>query len=430
MASTNTLQQNIPASASISADELLRFLFERDNLSVDGVVSDMRKAEREKIIRDHPYAIFQGKDGRYHTCLPDDSKKDGRRHIAKTTLENLHEAIVEHYKSQEDKLREKAVTIETLYPKWLEYKRLHTTSDAYIYRITTEWKKHYEGDPITKIPLVKLTKLELDEWAHKLIKDNNMTKKQYYNTTVIIRQLLEYAIDLELIDNNPFNRVRIDGSRMFRRVSKPASETQVFTAEELDTIHESAWKDFNSRRHYKHQLIPLALMFFFQTGMRISEICALRYEDIEGSELHIQRMYSDYEHIVKDRTKGFFGDRYVPLTDDASSLIETARSRQIKEGVNSSGYIFSMTEDPLPYSELRKTFIKYCNEADILPRSSHKARKTVISTLIDDGVNINTIREMMGQKDERTTYGNYCFDRKDKSARQQLINQSLCRSSC
>ena len=86
-----------------------------------------------------------------------------------------------------------------------------------------------------------------------------------------------------------------------------------------------------------------------------------------------------------------------------------------------------MTNDPVPYSELRKTFIKYCKDVDILPRSSHKARKTVISTLIDNGVNINTIREMLGQMDEKTTLGNYCFDRKDKNERHRLINKALSR---
>ena len=58
--------------------------------------------------------------------------------------------------------------------------------------------------------------LMLDEWAHGLIKQYNMTKKQYYNVTVIIRQTLEYAVDLGIIESSPMADVRINGKRMFR----------------------------------------------------------------------------------------------------------------------------------------------------------------------------------------------------------------------
>ena len=41
------------------------------------------------------------------------------------------------------------------------------------------------------------------------------------------------------------------------------------------------------------------------------------------------------------------------------------------------------------------------------------------------GVNINTIREMVGHTDERTTYNSYCFDRTDKSERQKIVEAAL-----
>lgn len=428
MANTDSLQLNNATSASYTQQELLRYVLERDNLSLDGVVSEMKKAERKRIIDNHPYKIFQCKDGRWRTCVKDDSKKDGRRHIVKTTLGDLHIAIVDYYQDEEETEKLNRATIETLYPEWLEYKRLHTNSEGYIYRISTEWEKHYRNSDIVRYPIVDLNKLQLDKWAHTLIKENDMTKKQYYNTTVIMRQVLEYAVDSKIVSENVFSRVKVD-SDMFRKKPKPASETQVFTPSEVDKLHDIAWDAFNTRRNHTHQLIPLALMFFFQTGMRISEICAIRYEDIEGDQLHVRRMFCDYEKKVKDDTKGRFGDRYVPLTDDAVILINEARKRQLEQGAPSTGYIFSMSDDPAPYGEIRKTFYKYCEEAGMLPRSSHKSRKTVISTLIDYGVNINTIREMMGQKDERTTYGNYCFDRKDRDERHQLISNSLSRTA-
>lgn len=48
----------------------------------------------------------------------------------------------------------------------------------------------------------------LDEWAHNLIATNDLTKKQYYNMAVIMRQLLDYAVYVELIPDNPFSRVK------------------------------------------------------------------------------------------------------------------------------------------------------------------------------------------------------------------------------
>ena len=68
---------------------------------------------------------------------------------------------------------------------------------------------------------------------------------------------------------------------------------------------------------------------------------------------------------------------------------------------------------------------KYCNHIGIPYRSPHKIRKTYISKLIDDGVNINTIREMVGHEDERTTYKCYCYDRKTKNQTYEQLEHAL-----
>ena len=84
-----------------------------------------------------------------------------------------------------------------------------------------------------------------------------------------------------------------------------------------------------------------------------------------------------------------------------------------------------MTDDPVPYGAVRKCYEKYCKEMGIKLKSSHKARKTFVSALIDGGVNINTVREIVGHTDEQTTLHNYCFDRSDMSERVALIEKAL-----
>ena len=58
-------------------------------------------------------------------------------------------------------------------------------------------------------------------------------------------------------------------------------------------------------------------------------------------------------------------------------------------------------------------------------RSSHKARKTYISSLIDVGININTVRALAGHADERTTYFNYYFDRAPEDEKKRLLEAAL-----
>lgn len=33
---------------------------------------------REKILKNHPYSVWQGKDGKWYTYLPDDKRPNGR----------------------------------------------------------------------------------------------------------------------------------------------------------------------------------------------------------------------------------------------------------------------------------------------------------------------------------------------------------------
>ena len=68
---------------------------------------------------------------------------------------------------------------------------------------------------------------------------------------------------------------------------------------------------------------------------------------------------------------------------------------------------------------------KYCKHLGIAYRSPHKIRKTYISKLIDDNVNINTIRELVGHESERTTYRSYCYSRKTETQTQEQLEQTL-----
>ena len=126
---------------------------------------------------------------------------------------------------------------------------------------------------------------------------------------------------------------------------------------------------------------------------------------------------------VVDHTKTH-DDREVLLTDAALEIIEVARAYQDQNG-GTGEYIFSTEDQPFPHREVNVLLKKYCDKLGILYRSSHKSRKTFISSLIDAGININTIRSYVGHADERTTYGSYCFDRTPDTEKKMLLERAL-----
>ena len=407
-----------------NAIELLQFLSESGKINLNDVADEMRKSNIQKVIDQHPFKIAQtGKDQRWRTYIKDNEGK--RKLIVKSTLEDLHLTLYEYYKNPESISSNKKVTLNSLYPKWIEYKQLRGASPGYIKRIESDWRNYYAGTEIITMPIADFTKLQLDIWAHELIQQTGKTKKQFYNISMIIRQILDYAVDAEMIPENIFTKVKIDSRRVFIPVKKKASETQVFNRQEVKDIYDYAWNDFKIGRCRIHKLAPLAIMFQFQTGVRIGELCALRYSDIEDSEICVQRMYRHEEKEVVEFTKCHNEGRYVILTPAAKELIETARKYQQEHGMPTDGYIFSVNENPLSYYSVRHLYTRCCHELDILDRSSHKARKTYISALIDGGVNISAIREMVGHADERTTFNSYCYNRSTQKEKILLVEKAL-----
>ena len=412
---------NTANDKSFSAEQLVQYLNSTGIINLDDVKNSMKKAEKEQIISEHPHPITLGRDGRWRTYI---RRKDGtRKQIAKSSYEKVVDALVDYYKTEDEE--EQPATLEILYPEWLEYRKLHNIAPTYIQRINSDWKNHYEGTAIVKKPVDQLDKYALDVWAHQLIQKIGNGKKQYYNISMIMRQMLDYAVDRKIIKENPFNEVRIDSRRVFDPVRKKSSETQVFTKKELEALKEVAKKEYMEGHNAVHKLAPLAIMFQFQTGVRAGELCALRYEDIEGDEIYVNRMYRYATKEVVSYLKGHNTGRYVCLTDEAKKIIATAKKFQKENGLSDDGYIFSVNQDPLSYYTIKKSYARYCDLIGTVHKSSHKARKTFISALIDGGVNIDTIRESVGHNDERTTFKSYCYDRRTKSERAELIKKAL-----
>ncbi len=412
--------------------ELLQFLLSKSKLTVEDVHCEMENMKNQKYLENHMYEIWQGNDGRWKTYLPDSTTQKERRLIAKSTREKLEKEVIRYYKSIDELEQAKLVTLETWYQTWLNYKKLQTRSDMYIRRIASDWDNYYKNTHIITIPVIKLEYDTLQEWALRIVKEKKLTKKQYYNMSVIIRQSLDYAVQKKLISDNPFSKVSVD-KKLFQVKKKPQDNTQVFLTNEQPLIEAESRKDFAEKGATACLAVPLA----FQTGLRLGEIVALKESDVVGNYLHVQRMevrkveqladgtWSKQTFAVVEYTKSEAGDREVYLSKTARKIIADVIASNREHGYSDNDYLFLNDSGRIHAKNVDYRIRKYCRHIGISEKALHKIRKTYISTLIDSGLNINEIRKLAGHEDERTTYNNYCFNRMTDTQTENLLEMAL-----
>ena len=64
--------------------EILQFIINSGMLDLHDVQDSMEAMKREEVLKKHQYKIWQGKDGKWYTYLPDDRK--GRVLKKKSTI--------------------------------------------------------------------------------------------------------------------------------------------------------------------------------------------------------------------------------------------------------------------------------------------------------------------------------------------------------
>lgn len=415
--------------------EVLKNAIDHGILDIDEVRNRNDIMKRKDILIEHKKFcnIWLATDGRWKTKIPDESKKTGWRILARTSKENLENGIVDYYTTRE---KAKATdTLATLFPVWRE-QQINKGRSTRTIRIHDEhWKKYYQNSDIVNRPLKRLTVADLEDWVNALVTKNSMNKKKYYNVTGIIRGCFKLAYKKMLIPKNIFEEIEIE-PRIFTASPIYKDKDRVFLKSEQDNIKKLALADFKENS----SLACIGVILCFEIGTRLGELVALKWSDIDYNipdHICIQRMeskaeqtdtngnYQPAKRIVVNHTKSKAGLRDVYLSTYAKELLDMIRFWHTEHHIDSE-YIFVNSYGQRLYSTAFDSRIKkYCSHLGIKTKRMHSIRRTYISRLFDDNINISTIQQMCGHADKQTTLRNYVYDRCDLSERNAKIEHAL-----
>lgn len=305
-------------------------------------------------------------------------------------------------------------------------------SGSTIERIHTAYERFYQNHPINDMQVAQIDYLYLKKYLLATIKEYDMNYKQYCNFSCVLRGVLEYSLEKELIQANPFSRFKV-GRHVLRQSDTKTAETEVFTIQEREQLEQLIWDDFNSN---PTSTVPLAILLDFYTGLRSGELVTLSKEDIKGSYLHIHRTEISYKEIKPDGTKGNViyevkefpknssGFRDMLLIEKARNVIDTVLAFNKEHGLDNE-FLFLADNERIIRKRLDSQIRKYCRELGITIRSMHKIRKYYISALKLTGVPDEEIKRTAGHRELTTTYNSYCFSVIERKETEILIESAL-----
>lgn len=250
----------------------------------------------------------------------------------------------------------------------------------------------------------------IEAFRHKLARHKNRTGKPASISTqrtdyAALTRLLDSAVDHGLLENNPCRSVKRPSRKntLSSRDSAP-TRARAHSPEHVSLILDAAAGE---------QVEPL-LRFVADTGCRIGEALALRWEDVDLAKAQAR--------VVRSKTRA--GERVVPLLPEVVQSLQAWRARQdgfkTQMGVgwaNFDGLVFTTGVGTAIDSHNARRMLRLLvvrvnrglpgDQQISVERPWHTLRHSLASTLLNRGVPMPVVSQILGHANIGTTVDIY-----------------------
>ncbi|NEV62272.1 site-specific integrase [Thiorhodococcus minor] len=280
--------------------------------------------------------------------------------------------------------------IETTYSDWVSANR--KTGTALVARIKACFFEEF-GDT----PLDQLTAWNIEKWRKARLQQGR-TPATVNRDLSALKAALQRAIDWELIDRNPLGKVKpakVDNAGVVRYLTQDEERRLRKALEQRDEearearARGNAWRQERGRELmadlgiYSDHLTPMVLVSI-NTGLRRGELFSLQWADVDLDRGNLTVHGSGAK---SGRT------RHIPLNAEAVAVLETWKAQ-----TDGSGLVFK-GRDGARFDNTRKAWTALLESAEISGFRWHDLRHHFASRLVMAGVDLNTVRELLGHSD-------------------------------
>lgn len=278
--------------------------------------------------------------------------------------------------------------------KWLwDYKEPFVRENTFEYTYRQTLENHL-------LPYFK--HLKLCDITHAMVQ-NYFNEKRHFSTSALskmkicLTQIFDTAIANQIINYNPCTSIKFAST-------KEKAKTETYTEEEVEHIVGLTY--IHRFGIYIHILIRM--------GLRISELCGLRWEDInfENGTMTIQRACTDLNgKAVINAPKSAKSNRTIPIPQDLLKELKNERKK---------GYIVISPTNKLitPRTFTSRRYDVFFEELGIKKLSPKQMRHTVGTLLYEKCHDIYAVKAFLGHSDITVTSNVYVHSNPQDLAKQ------------
>ncbi|MCD8397237.1 MAG: site-specific integrase [Lachnospiraceae bacterium] len=375
--------------------------------------------------------------------------RTGKRHsIMAASLEELREKEDELQKDKSDGIRTEAsnVTVNDVYDLWRNMKRglRDNTFQNYKYMYNL-----FVAPDLGRYKVRTLKKSDVKRFYNKLVDERNLKIATVDSIHTVLHQVLTVAVEDGYLRNNVADNVMRE-LKMSRNLGNEHRRA-------LTVPEQNLFMDYlrDEQNPYHHWYPVFAVML--GTGMRVGEVTALRWCDLDMEEnlIDVNHTLVYYDHGGKDccysihKPKTEAGERTIPMLDYVKEAFLMEKQNQEETGIHCittvDGYTdfvflnrFGAVLNQATLNKALRRIIRDCNDTQLnkgkakvlLPRfSCHSLRHTYTTRLVEAGVNIKVVQDVLGHKDVETTLNIYTdvtkeLKRKEFDSLQEKMNKT------
>lgn len=281
------------------------------------------------------------------------------------------------------------MTVKQYLTKWIEHRKLEVKP-----KTLSDDRYQCEKYIIPKLGKAKLTRLNVLQ-VQDMMKDlaAEVSPSCANRSRKILKNALGQALRWQLITRNP-----VDATK---RLKEPKSQMVIWTYAEAARFLAAAKRT----QWYPHFFLTMS------TGMRISEMLGLRWQDVKGSAIHIRHTSVQVGNrlIFEETTKTDHSNRRITIPDEVvAALHEHKQQQQEHYGryglVPSLDLVFaSSAATPLLPRNLERAYKALQAKAEVPAAKFHDLRHWHASMLLEEGSDIREIAKRLGHANPSIT---------------------------